>query len=353
MEEENFDRKKFIRTETILFSILSLFLFAGMMFYASTKVVMVSAEEAETDAVEAVKEEETEANREYLLDFKSSSADGSFVVPFPEELTEENLCVSERFDQKTLTLTLKTENSSFFKNNAPSGDFTGITSIREKIGDDSVTLVFTTEDYVTVKTEREGKKLTVSLSPIRKDETVIAVDPLYGGASTGAIVGSLQEKEINLRLAKKIEKLAEGKNYRLVLVRGADETMLTEERMETLEILGADYYLGIGLSSNVDDLSEYGMSAVYNKEYFRNGLENVDFADALLRTAAEDCKDRAKSLTPADDRYVILKTFEGPAMIFYAGTITNTEEAQLLSQDEYLERIAESVIGTLDRMVEE
>ena len=90
------------------------------------------------------------------------------------------------------------------------------------------------------------------------------------------------------------------------------------------------------------------MSAVYNSHYYRNGYENVDFADVVLRSCAESSVNKAKGLMEADSDDVILMALKIPAVRLNAGTITNLTEAQLLLKDEYLDRIATGITDAVE-----
>ena len=96
------------------------------------------------------------------------------------------------------------------------------------------------------------------------------------------------------------------------------------------------------------DTKDFGMSAIYNSHYYRNGFENVDFADAVLKNCAVSSVNRAKGLFEADPDDVMLMALKMPAVRLKAGTITNNTEVQLLLKDDYLDRIATGIIDAID-----
>ncbi len=319
-----------------------------MLYFASTKVVIVSAEEAE-NLMET--EEKAPTARLYYLEYESSDSSGCFNIFCPDNYSE-NFSYSERIDKNTITLIFKGVKSEHFIRNAPNGDFSGVKSISEEIDDNEVRVVVVTKDKVYAHLTEEEKKLVISLEPVDLNETVVVLDPLYGGVSMGTTAGSAMEKEINLAIAKAVRSKAEGKNYRIVMTRNADETMLTEERLAAIDTYGADYYVGIGMRTDMEDTSSFGMSAYYNDEFYRNGFENVDFAEVILRNAAVAAGTRALSLDSAGDEKVILHALDIPGVLLYAGTITNSSEASLLINEEYIEKIAEGIVSALDSVVE-
>lgn len=349
MEEQVFESNKLINIFLVLTVILSGICLAAMLYYASVKVVIVSAEEAEVQAENAVVSE-TFTGKNLRLDIRTTSDSGYFVIPCPN-VAEDKIFISERPDLKEVRITFKEVNSDYFSSYAPNGDFSKVSSINETISEDEVIVTIETKAACYGKFELRNRELMVQFEEIDKSETVVCVDPAYGGAYTGTVVGDLNEKDINLSLARMVKAISAEKNYRVVLTRDSDENINIEERLEILETVGADYYVGIALNTNVDDRTVYGMSALYNGSLFRDGFENVDFADAILVEAAKAGKTRANSLEKADKNNVILMALDIPGTTLMAGTITNEAESMLLSKDEYLKMIAEGIISALDSVV--
>lgn len=351
MEEEKvFNRKKFTWIYCGLMFLIAAVSMGFMLRYAYTKVIIVSAEEAESQMEsEAVREEKPRAVG-YKIDFKSTDDSGCFVIPFTEGEGETVGFYSE-INKKQATLVFKKANSDYFRRNAPSGDFTGVTGITEEIGEDEIRVRIDTEENVYVRVKVQGKKVYVTLEPIDKDEVLVVLDPLYGGAHSGTIAGDVVEKEVNLRIALKVRELAKDKPYRVELTRDGDETVMTDERLEIIDMLGADYYIGIGMNTDMEDTTVFGMKAFYNDALYRNGFENVDFAECVLRNAALTASDKALALSAAGEENVILKVIDIPGTLLLAGTITNVEEASILTNEAYLERIAVGIIKALDGVV--
>lgn len=180
---------------------------------------------------------------------------------------------------------------------------------------------------------------------------IVLIDPGHGGSSYGTRAGEVAEKDIVLSIAKQIRDLCPEKPYRVVLLRENDVTVNTEERISAVMDSQADYYIGIHLSSDAEDVKAFGMKATYNPTYFRNGLENVDFADAVLMNAAVCTNNRALGVENASEEDVILQVLNIPAAVLYAGYISNADEAELLSTEEYTQKIAEGIVNALDGVV--
>lgn len=356
MEEKNFLYDKFIKHFFICLCTVSALCLGIMLYYACTKVVVVSAEEAkaQVDAtVEGDKEELTELVINavaYEIEPVSSDDSGELVISCPAGISGEDVAFSVRPDLKTITFMFSEINPEFFKSAPPTGDYGKISTVSVDGNDSATALVigYKGEGYPRLHYSTLGITLSFEENAGKK---VVVIDPFYGGKYSGTIVGSLTEKDVNLKLAQKIERLAESKDYSVFLTRTADVTLLTGERLDVIAALNADYYIGLTLSANLDDLKEFGMSGVYNELYYRNGFENVDFANAVLRDAAVAASNRALGLYKATEDDIILMALEVPAVCFRAGTISNSKEAELLASGDYLDKIAEGIINSLDKTV--
>lgn len=349
MEDKIFDRKKFTWLYCGLFVPLATVCAVLMIYYASKKVVIVSADDTESEIEESWSGDKVSV-KTYYLDFESSDTSGQFVIHCPDNYLS-GFSYSNRIDKKTATLIFEGQKNEYFMRNAPSGDFTGVKSIFEEVTDDVVEVVIETEDYTYINVSMQEKKVVIKLEPVNKEETVVVLDPLYGGKARGTVAGNVSEADLNLAIALKVQKMAKDKEYRVELTRNIDETMLTEERLNAIEAYGADYYVGIGMRTDMEDTSSFGMSALYNDELYRNGFENVDFAEAVLKNTVKSTLNRAISLNSAGEENVILRALDIPGTLLYAGTITNSNEVSLLVQDEYIEKIAEGIVTALDSVV--
>ena len=127
--------------------------------------------------------------------------------------------------------------------------------------------------------------------------------------------------------------------------------MNTEERINSIKAVDGDFYIGLECCSDVEDTQRFGMSALYNSKYYRNGLNNVSFADRVLKSTCEAAKNRAEGLIEATDEDVILRVLGIPGMTLFTGYLSNPEEALLLDDSEYIRKIAAGIVNALDEVV--
>lgn len=350
MEAEVFNRGKYQIIYCVLLSVFALATMSLMLWYASRKVVIVAAEDAEITA-EEIEIEKSESDRTFKLEFSSNSRDGWIHFTCPSSMVLGDITVSERPDLRKIIIDFSGENSDFFYRNAPYGDFIGVSEITESSVDGRIHIVLDTDRIYYADTKMADHEFMLKLNSYTTDKPRVVVDPYFGGSHSGTTVGSLMEKDINQAIANKVKELANDRDYYLILTKNSDYTLSTMERMDIIEAVQADYYIGISLITDMEDQSSFGMKAVYNDEYYRSGLENVDFADYILRKACQSACNKANDLEKAGEEFVVLKALDIPATQFFAGTITNSEESELLRTDSYITKIAEGIVAALDEVV--
>ncbi|MCQ2519943.1 MAG: N-acetylmuramoyl-L-alanine amidase [Lachnospiraceae bacterium] len=361
-KENDFSYKRFLRHFIVSLSVFCAISFGVMIYYAATKVVVVSAAEAEAQADAQIELENStlinevtetvDDDYEVNLEVVPSEVDetGTILITCPPGIVGKDVQYSIRPDKGTVSFLFENVKPEFFVNAAPSGDFSEIKTITVNGNENFLELSFEQKDKLRPQIGYSALGITLSFAPYEK-ENVVIIDPYYGGIYSGTSVGNVTEKDINLKLAKRIEELSKDKNYTVYLTRTADITLKTEERLDIIECFNGSYYIGITLDSNPEDLKEFGMSAVYNKLFFRGDFENVEFADTVLKSAATAASNRALGLIEATETDVILMTLEQPAAVLKAGMISNSKEAGLLENDRYVDKIAQGVIDALDVII--
>ena len=320
-----------------------------MLTYAGRKTIIISEGDEASEASDAL----TLQTSKWTLDISRLTDEASenitLALPEGEASAPE---VSIRYDEPQLTVLLKNTRESYFLSNPPSGNFQYVEKVTGIYDGDNTSVVFTLTEPCFLDTEYVYGKLYLKLLPVKENEkTVVAVDAGHGGLSYGTRAGDLSEKDILLKVALKVAALTEDRPYRVALLRDSDITMNTEARIKALNTVKASYYAGLQLSSDVDDVMQFGLKAVYNPSYYHDGLENADFAECLLRATAARASDRANSIDEAGEEELILKTLNIPAAVLYLGYMSNTDEAALLASDEYLDKLAEGIVDALDEVV--
>lgn len=83
----------------------------------------------------------------------------------------------------------------------------------------------------------------------QKHPVCILIDPGHGGRDRGTTLGKIQEKDLCLKIAKKLETRLKAKRYKVILTRSQDEAMSLDDRAHKAQQVGADMVISLHLNS--------------------------------------------------------------------------------------------------------
>ncbi len=329
---------------TVLFTVSM----SAMVAYAGGKAVIVT--EDSSDILDDFEPDMSSFSKIIDLSSIKEETKNDVVIYCPSMPSSENVTVVPRYSDNKLLLVWKEGRDDYFLSNSPEGKLDHVEKFKLSGNGKDVYFTFELDSMCECRVDFDNRDIKLDFVPVTEDETVIAIDPGHGGAQNGVMVGKLTEKEIVLSIAERVKKLAKDKPYRVILIRDGDYTLNQADRLKEIEALNASYYISLHTQADTDDERVYGMSAGYNGNYYREGLSNVSFADAILRNACESAKNRGVELiNESEDE--MLKVMTIPAMNLYVGYLSNRDEGVLLSRSDYCDRIAEGILAGLDKTV--
>lgn len=176
-------------------------------------------------------------------------------------------------------------------------------------------------------------------------DKVIVLDAGHGASDGGAIgTTGVAEKDINLKIAQKLQKLLEQTGATVIVTR-ADDSAIAETKRSDMrlrknikETSSADIFVSIHM--NKFSQSKYsGAQVFYSSDDKSKALGEA--IQASMRNILNPDNNRvAKS---AEDSIYILKKSDVPSVIVECGFLSNPEEEELLTQADYQDKVAWSV----------
>ena len=192
----------------------------------------------------------------------------------------------------------------------------------------------------------------------------VVLDPGHGGGEPGRVGpdGTL-EKEINLKVARELEKILEKKGLRVVLTREQDRLIGLDERAEAANRAGGDIFVSIhangwfngearGIETYFLDPAggfpegeEPGLFLPWEQVQERHLARSSDLAEILqaalvARTGAFDRGVRRGG-------YRVLRSVDMPAVLVEMGFLSNRDEERKLNDKNYRRRLAEAMAEAL------
>ena len=185
-----------------------------------------------------------------------------------------------------------------------------------------------------------------------KKNITIVIDSGHGGIDPGKIAadGTL-EKDLNLSIALKLQKYLEAADINVVMTRTTDEGLYDpgasnkkvqdmKNRIALMEECDAD--LAVSLHQNsYSDSAIHGAQVFYYKESKSGRFLAEKIQASLVEELSEGNKGRVEK---ANDNYYLIMNVSCPAVIVECGFLSNEEEAKLLSNSQYQDRIVEAII---------
>jgi N-acetylmuramoyl-L-alanine amidase len=216
----------------------------------------------------------------------------------------------------------------------------------------------------------------------------VVIDPGHGGVDQGTTRNEIKEAETSLDVAKRlVTKLKRNPAFRVTLTRAEDRQLSLAERVRIAEQAGGDLYLSIHLNSSPDTKAKGA------EFYFQNQLATDEEAMFLahrenaapapgnergtypvlkdtkpaVRAILEDLLDtdrinqssrlakflksnwlgHRKTSSIHQAPFFVVSEVHMPATLVELGFVTNSEDYKALTDDEYLNRAAQSLYDGL------
>jgi len=208
----------------------------------------------------------------------------------------------------------------------------------------------------------------------------VVIDSGHGGTDPGAIGKTgLQEKDVNLDIAKRIAGILKSSGIEVVMTRTTDNFVPLSTRARIANSSGADLFVSVHSNANrvrslngfetyyvaptVSDSSRALLSArnatlnldsrcfasssqdlkaiIWDMVYTNARAESIELAGSISRSM--DGNLDAKVLGIKGARFQVLREVRMPAVLVEVGFVSNSEEEHLLRNSFYREKIAESI----------
>ncbi len=168
---------------------------------------------------------------------------------------------------------------------------------------------------------------------------LIVIDAGHGGEDNGCTREGVDEKEINLSIAKLVEKKLTGMGYQVIMTREDDSYLSVEDRVKLANESGADLYISIHQNAYEQESAE-GIEVWYNRE--KGGEDNRRLALLLGQQTIKQTGATARELQEDSQMYGVIHTTM-PACLIETGFLSNKAEREKLVTAEYQEQIAEGI----------
>lgn len=174
--------------------------------------------------------------------------------------------------------------------------------------------------------------------------------PAHGGDDPGKIgINKAKEKEINLKIAKELEKLLKKEGIKIIMTRTDDGGLYQEssknKKVEDMRrrceiITEAKPVFTVSIHQNSYPEESVKGAQVF---YYGQSKEGKDLAETLQKMLVQQLEPQNHRQAKANESYFLLKKTPSPTVIVECGFLSNSQEADLLVTEEYQKKVAEAV----------
>jgi len=228
------------------------------------------------------------------------------------------------------------------------------------------------EPYIhALDVEKNIQPLLNGISDIVITKRIVVLDPGHGGEDPGtkSVIGNHFEKDYTLDWARRLRPLLETQGWKVYLTRTNDVRLSLNDRVDFADRVGAILFISLHFNSAFPNLKQSGLETYCltpsgmpsnlirnfpddSKEVFPNNafdLQNVELAMRLHRSVLETTKRPDRGVRRA--RFMgVLRGHQRPAVLIEGGYLSNPQEARLIADPAFRQKLAESVANALNQV---
>ena len=205
---------------------------------------------------------------------------------------------------------------------------------------------------------------SVTVSYVPSYKKVIVIDAGHGSPDGGAVgINGTVEKDINLKIASKLQSLLERSGAKVIVTR-SDDNAIPEDKLKSVrdikksdmknrrdfrENYGADMFVSI-------HMNKYPSEKVHGAQVFYSSSpdESKILGEAIQGELKLICDPQNNRVAKkADKNIYILKESSVPAVIVECGFLSNKAEEQKLNTDKYQSQIAWAIYSGIQKYYEQ
>ncbi len=195
-----------------------------------------------------------------------------------------------------------------------------------------------------------SSEINTESAPQKKDLPVLVLDAGHGGFDPGKVgVNNILEKDINLSIVKKLQKLLEEEGFTVYLTREKDELLgpvnSTSKkkddmiaRIKMIEEINPFFTISIHQNSFTNP-SVHGPQVFY----YDGSKESATMAYVLQDILNQQLNAEKPREPQANTNYYLLTRTPTPTVIVECGFLSNEAEANLLASDDYQDKVAHTI----------
>jgi len=183
--------------------------------------------------------------------------------------------------------------------------------------------------------------LILVMSFASSNKKTIVIDVSHGGKDAGALVNGIEEKDIILDIAQRIQKLNKNQNTEIILTRDIDEFLSLSERTEKINEIKPDYVISL----HANQVANENVNGI--QIFLADNDQRFDKSGELAIKLLQSFTFSNVEIKKGD--FYILKNIDAPGALIELGFLSNAEDFQNLTTESGKEKLALSILNALNQ----
>jgi N-acetylmuramoyl-L-alanine amidase len=171
------------------------------------------------------------------------------------------------------------------------------------------------------------------ISPNKK--ATVVIDAGHGGYDHGAIYGGINEKEININVAKKVNRYLTQAGLESFMTRSEDRFVSLAERVEISNTIKPKLFVSLHSNAVISNPKMAGLQTYYHS------TGGYKLANVMHHQLINDVKMPDGKVRKAN--FYVCKNTKAPSILVEMGFMTNKDELKKLASDNYQDELAKSI----------
>ena len=274
-------------------------------------------------------------------------------IELPQGMTLDEVIIENDYVKQLITIRIPDVEDNYFLEHPLLGRSNNINDLYMANGRIEITMDAVYEPECTVE---DGRLYLDFLQPQDIYDKVVVIDAGHGGGAPGAIKQGIMEKDINLAIVKELKELLDknDRNIGVYYTRTEDVNPTFEQRAQLGGKAGANLFISIHSNSTVDGLmSSYnGTEVMYDELKSEEGFSSKRLAQICLEEATEVMGSKNNGVTYGNSIYII-RNSEVPVALVEVGFMTNQQELNKLTSQDYHKKAAQGIYRAILRAIDE
>lgn len=182
------------------------------------------------------------------------------------------------------------------------------------------------------------KLLNQNGNPLK--DRIIIIDPGHGGKDPGTVVGTIEEKNIVLKVSTLVTQKLEAAGANVLMTRTGDTYPTREGRVDFSHVNYGEIFVSIH-ANYANNTAAQGTETYYAKTPGDVYEEDIDLATFVNNQIVKNVNMKDRKVK--EMKYIVIANTNIPAILVELGFLSNSEDRAKLTDDQYVELFAESI----------